>query len=66
MATYYSIFGLKDSSYPGYEFDVSESAIYAAAQPVLWSLALGWLILVCHIGYGGEYQIFIRYIESLK
>jgi len=66
MAAYYTIFGLKDSAYPGYEPDVSELAVYAAAQPVLWSLALGWLILVCHIGYGGKYQIFFRYIESQK
>jgi len=38
----------------GYEYDVVEAAQYAALSPISWSLALGWFIIACYMGYGGK------------
>lgn len=36
-----------------YEYDAQEAAQYASLSPISWSLALGWLIFACHLGFGG-------------
>lgn len=42
-----------------YKFDNHEAALYAAFSPIIWSLALGWLIWACFTGHGGFINKFL-------
>jgi hypothetical protein len=44
--------GLRD-----YEYNVHDASVYAAFTPIIWSLALAWLIWACFTGHGGKYEL---------
>ena len=43
-----------------YIYEPSEVANYAAWAPLLWSMSISWIISVCYIGAGGEYESDFR------
>ena len=40
-------------------FPTAGAVLYAAFARTAWSVVVGWVIFVCHTGYGGEYSASI-------
>jgi hypothetical protein len=53
---YLSVFSPANLGLRNYEYNVYDASVYAAFSPIVWSLALGWLIWACSTGYGGKYE----------
>lgn len=56
LATYFaylSAFSPSDLGLRDYRYNVKDASIYAAFSPIIWSLALSWLIWACFTGHGG-------------
>ncbi|CAG2058219.1 unnamed protein product [Timema podura] len=51
--TYLSFFSTSEVASPEYLYEAVETSLYSALSPVIWSLALCWVILACATGYGG-------------
>lgn len=47
-------------SHKDYVYEPSEAAAYAAWAPLVWSLALSWIVFVVFIEKGGEKHFLIR------
>ncbi|XP_069696138.1 nose resistant to fluoxetine protein 6-like [Periplaneta americana] len=62
LAVYFAYLAMMSPSHLGlrnYEYNVHEASLYAAFSPIVWSLALGWLILACFTGHGGLVNKFL-------
>lgn len=46
----YATFRLSHASYPGYQYEVWEHTEYSMIRPLVFCLALGYLIYMCHTG----------------
>ncbi|PSN54851.1 hypothetical protein C0J52_12407 [Blattella germanica] len=42
-----------------YEYDVQQASLYVTFSPIIWSLALGWIIWACFTGHGGFVNKFL-------
>ena len=50
---FYSIMSTSQMTSKEYDYNVTEAAQYAALSPVTWSFSLAWVIVACHVGFGG-------------
>lgn len=53
VSTVYGIYTVYRTG--GRQFNKAENVIYGTVSRFVWSLALAWVIYVCHRGYGSEF-----------
>ncbi|XP_066267362.1 nose resistant to fluoxetine protein 6-like [Branchiostoma lanceolatum] len=50
LAVVYSLYGMDHGTTPQTE---SENVLYITVHRTVWAMALGWVVVACHHGYGG-------------
>jgi hypothetical protein len=60
-----AMFGPYYMSYPSYQYNRQEAALYNALSPILWSSLLGWGIFAERKGYAGKFNTSLSFTLNL-